>query len=134
MKPKNDLKGLHVSYKSTQSSCIILSALMANFEIKFDMIQMLPVFRELTNENPYEHVRKFEDIYGTMNYNQITDESLKLKLFPFSLKEKAKAWLLSLQPGSIFTWVGLAEALYRKFYSKKRTATIHQALNTFHQL
>jgi len=54
-------------------------------------------------------------------------------LFPFSLKEKAKACLLSLQPGSIFTWIGLAEAFYRKFYSKQKAASVHQTINTFHQ-
>jgi len=69
-----------------------------------------------------------------MKYNQLTEESQKLRLFPFSLKEKAKAWLLSLQPGSIFTWVGLAGAFYMKFYFKQKIANIRQALNTFHQL
>jgi len=59
----------------------------------------------------------------------MTEESLKLRLFPFSLKKSS-----FYQLGSIFTWVGLAEAFYRKFYSKQKTATIHQALNTFHQL
>jgi len=97
-----------------------LLALTANFEIKSRMIQMLPVFRGLANENPYQHVREFEDICGTMKYHQMIKESLKLRLFPFSLKERAKSWLLSLQPGSISTWVGLVEAFYRKFYSKQK--------------
>jgi len=88
------------------------------------MIQMLPVFRGLTNENPYQHVRKFKDICETMKYNQITKESLKqaIRVLPErksqGLKEKAKAWLLSLQLGTITTWVEVAEAFYRKFYSK----------------
>jgi len=98
------------------------------------MIHMLPVFRGLANENPYQHVREFKHICGAMKYNQMTEESLKLRLFSFFLKEKAKLWLLSLQPSSIFTWVGLAEAFYRKFYSKQKTAIIRQAFNTFHQL
>jgi len=91
---------------------------MVNFEIKSSMIQMLSVFRRLANENPYQHIKKFEDICGTMKYNQMTEESLKLRIFPFFLKEKAKAWLLSLQPGSVSTWIGLHETFYRKFYSK----------------
>ena len=82
------------------------------------MIQMLPIFQELTNENPYQHVRKFEHICGTIKYNQMTEESLKLRLFTFSLYEKAKAWLLSLQTGTITNWVDLADVFYEKFYSK----------------
>jgi len=95
---------------------------------------MLSVFRGLTNKTPYQHIREFEDIYGTMKYNQMTEKSLKLTLFPFSLKEKAKTWLLSLQPGMITTWINLAEAFYRKFYLKQKTTSVHQTLNTFHQL
>jgi len=112
------LKDYMYPIRSTQSSCITLSPLTANFQINYGMIQMLPIFLGLTNENPYQHVRKFEDICGTMKYNQMTEESLKLRLFPFSLKEKAKAWLLSLQPGTITNWIDLTEIFYRKFYSK----------------
>ena len=115
--------------RSTQPSCITFPTLTTNFKIKYGMIQMLLVFRELINENPYQYVREFEDICGTMKYNQMIEESLKLRVFPFSLKKKFKAELLSLQPGSIFTWVALAEAFYRKFYSKQKTATIRQAFN-----
>jgi len=64
----------------------------------------------------------------------MTEESLKHRLFPFSLKEKANAWLLSLQPRTITTWIDLIEAFYRKFYSKHKTASACQTLNTFHQL
>jgi hypothetical protein len=30
--------------------------------------------------------------------------TIRLKLFPFSLKDKAKTWLQNLRPGSIRTW------------------------------
>jgi len=85
--------------RSAQPSCITLSALTAlpaNFKIKYNMIQMLPVFRGLTNENPYQYVREFKDICGNMKYNQMMEKFLNLRLFPFSVKEKAKTWLLSL--------------------------------------
>jgi len=57
---------------------------------------MLPIFRGVENENPYQHVREFEEICGTMKYNHMSEEALKLRLFPFSLKEKAKARLNAL--------------------------------------
>jgi len=88
----------------------------------------------LTNENLYQHVREFKDICGTLKYNQMSMKSLKLRLFSFSLKEKPRLGLLSLQPGIITNWVDLAEAFYRKFYSKQKIAFVRQALNTFHQL
>jgi len=75
---------------------------------------MLLVFQELANENPYQYFREFKDICETIKYNQMTKESLKLWLFSFFLKEIDKACLLSLQPGTITTWVDLAEAFNRK--------------------
>ncbi|WP_193450506.1 retrotransposon gag family protein, partial [Streptomyces plicatus] len=120
--------------RTTQPSCITLPTSNATFELKSGLIQMLPVFRGMDQENPYQHVREFEDICGTMKYNQLSEESLKLRLFPFSLKEKAKAWLYALQAGSITSWGALVETFYKKFYSKQKTASIRQALNSFHQL
>jgi len=77
------LKDCMYPTRSTQPSCITLPALTANFEIKSGMIQMLPVFQGLANENPYQHIREFEDIYGTMKYHQMTEEFLKLRFSPF---------------------------------------------------
>ena len=68
-----------------------------------------------------------------MKCNQMTEESLKHRLVPFSLKEKAKPWLLPLQPGTFPTWVDLAKAFYRKFCSKQKTAFVRETVNTFHQ-
>ena len=64
----------------------------------------------------------------------MTKEALKLRLFPFPIKEKAKAWLYALQAGSITTWDKLVEEFYKKFYFKQKTASIRQANNGFHQM
>ena len=85
------LKDYMYPTRSTQPFYITLLALTRNFEINTGTIQMLSIFRGLTNENPYQHVTKFEDICGTMKYNQLMEKSLELRLFPFSLKEKTKA-------------------------------------------
>jgi len=121
------LKNYMYPTRSTQASCIILLALTTNFEIKFGMIHMLSVFRGLANENPYQH------ICGIMKYNQMTEESLKLKLFPFSLKEKNQS-LASFSPTGLNFHMGrLAKAFYRKLYLKQKTATTRQTLNNFLQ-
>jgi hypothetical protein len=41
---------------------------------------------------------------------------LKLKLFPFSLRGKAKEWLHSLLTASIKSWDDLKEAFIKKYY------------------
>jgi hypothetical protein len=38
-------------------------------------------------------------------YKDVDGDIIKLKLFPFSLRERAKDWLLSLPRNSIDSWV-----------------------------
>ncbi|KAK3189687.1 hypothetical protein Dsin_029248 [Dipteronia sinensis] len=41
-------------------------------------------------------------------YNEVSEDLIKLKLFPFSLRDKAKAWLQLLPTDSIIIWDQLA--------------------------
>ena len=60
------------------------------FEIKHSLIQMLPSFYGLESENPFKHFDAFLEICSTVFLNNISDDALRLRLFPFSLKDKAK--------------------------------------------
>ena len=77
-------------YSPTRSH---LPTVTVPFEIKHSLIQMLPLFYGLESENPFKHVDAFLDICSTVFLNNISDDALRLRLFPFSLKDKAKAWL-----------------------------------------
>lgn len=68
------------------------------------MILLLPNFHGLEYESPYLHFRDFDEVCATFNDQVCTTEIIKLKLFHFSLKDKAKTWLNSLKPRSIGTW------------------------------
>ncbi|KAI5343032.1 hypothetical protein L3X38_010908 [Prunus dulcis] len=75
-----------------------------NFEIKPAMITMLQnssVFCGLPNEDPNIHLAIFLEICDTSKFNGVTDDAIRLRLFPFSLKDKAKLWLLSQPQDSI---------------------------------
>ena len=54
---------------------------------------MLLSFYENTNEDPYKHLDEFLEICSTVKIQNFTDDALKLTLFSFSLKDKAKHWL-----------------------------------------
>ena len=51
---------------------------------------MLPSFYGNTNEDPYKHLDEFLEIYSTVKIQNFTDDALRLTLFSFSLKDKAK--------------------------------------------
>ena len=85
--------------QSSIPSCIFPPN-VPHVEIKQGLMAILPSFRGLENENPYVHVRAFEEVIGSF-YAQNVIETAKLKFFPFSLKDKAKGWLYTLKPRSI---------------------------------
>jgi hypothetical protein len=50
------------------------------------------------------HLRKFEEVCNTYNDLNCSMNTIRLKFFPFSLKDKAKTWLQNLRLGSIHAW------------------------------
>ena len=50
------------------------------------------------------HLNTFTEIYDMMRIKDVNPDAVKLRLFPFSLRGKAKEWLLSLPKGTIITW------------------------------
>jgi hypothetical protein len=98
-------------------SCIMLPPTNAtHFDLKPHVIQLLPAFHGLDLENPYSHVKKFKDICTTFKFQNFSEESVHLRLFPFSLHDRAKAWLDSNMSGSINSWENLLNKFYNKFF------------------
>ena len=87
------------------ASCIKKPQVQAsNFELKpsyVNMIQNLVQFHGLPNEDPNLHIAYFLDICDMFKVNGILDGAIRLRLFPFSLKDRAREWLNSLPTRSI---------------------------------
>ena len=90
--------------RTSAPSCIVFPPDASHFNFKPDIIQLLPSFHGLDLENPYLHLREFEEVCNTYNDSNCSINTIRLKLFPFSLKDKAKTWLQNLRPGSIRAW------------------------------
>ena len=68
------------------------------------LVPLLPTFHGMESENPYSHMREFEEVCNTFKEEIVTVDLMRLKRFPFTLKDKAKIWLNSLRPRSIRNW------------------------------
>lgn len=90
--------------RTSTPSCIIQPLNANNFNFKAGMIPLLSHFHGMESENSYLHVKEFEEVCSTFLDQSCTKEIIRLKLFPFSLKDKAKTWLNSLRSRSIGTW------------------------------
>ena len=119
-----------------QSSIIRPAITANNFEIKPGTIQMVQNSVQCggaSTEDPNMHIRDFIEICDTFKFNGVSDDAIKLRLFPFSLREKAKGWLHSLPAGSITTWEDLAQKFLTKFFPMAKTAAIRNQLTQFQQ-
>ena len=107
-----------------------------NFELKSATLQMLQniLFHGLPNENPNMHLTNFLEVYDTIKYNGVTEEALRLRLFPLSLGDRAKHWLTSQPPDSITSWNDLVQKFLTKFFPPTKIAQLVQEINTFGQL
>ncbi|XP_031398546.1 uncharacterized protein LOC116209130 [Punica granatum] len=70
-----------------------------NFELKPALIQMVQSnqFGGYPNESPDEHIAGFLQYCNTVKMNNVTDDVIRLQLFPFSLRDKARAWTARLR-------------------------------------
>eukprot|EP00257_Ricinus_communis_P015499 XP_015573425.1 uncharacterized protein LOC107261098 [Ricinus communis] len=64
-------------------------------------------FSLLPNEDPNAYIASFLEIYDTFKINGTTNDAIHLRLFPLSLRDRAKRWLQSLPPNTIITWNSL---------------------------
>ena len=92
---------------------------------------LLPTFHGMESENPYSHMRGFEEVYNTFKEETVTVDLMKLKIFPFTLKDKAKFWLNSLRPRSIRQWTKMQDKFLKKFFSTHRTNSLKRQISTF---
>ena len=85
------------------ASCIRKPAVQANhFELKpsyVNMIQNSVQFHGLPSEDPNLHIAYFLEICDMFKVNDVPNDAIRLRLFPFSLKDRAREWLNSLLHG-----------------------------------
>jgi hypothetical protein len=68
--------------------------------------------------DPYKHIYNFTSLCSLVKLSMLIDDELKLKLFTFSLKGKAKEWFCS-QPEYFESWQGIYNAYQPIFLTKE---------------
>ena len=110
-------------------SCIIPPA--EDVAVRPYLVPLLPTYHGMENENPYTHIRDFEEVCTTFKEGMMDMDLLKLKAFPLTLKDKAKIWLNSLRPRTIRNWAELQAEFVKKFFSAHKTNNLKRQIYTF---
>ena len=110
-------------------SCIIPPA--EDVAMRPYLMSLLPTFHDMENENPYSHIRDFEEVCTTFKEGITDIDLLKLKVFPLTLKDKAKIWLNSLRPRTIRNCDDLQAEFLKKFFSTTKTNSLKRQTYTY---
>ena len=118
----------------TSQSCIVLSNAARNYELKHIHFQMLPSFHGISTDDPLTFIRDFYSLVQTFPLQGLMEDQLRMRCFPYTLKDAAKAWFMSLAPASLTTWDAVYNKFISKFYSRAKTAELRGKIATFVQL
>ncbi|XP_071912445.1 uncharacterized protein [Coffea arabica] len=92
---------------------------------------MSSMFEEIQKkdcEEPYKHLQEFDVVCNSMKPPGIIEKQIKMRAFPFSLKDSAKDWLYYLPPGSITTWDQLKKKFLDKYFPASRAASLRKEI------
>ena len=106
-----------------------------NFEIKSSLINMIEnnKYHGLALEDPLDHLHRFDKYCGLSRSKGVSEDAFKLKLFPFSLGDKAHTWEKNIPSDSITTWDECKKAFLTKFFSTSKTANLRNQIFGFQQ-
>ena len=107
-----------------------------NFKLKSTLIKMVQQnqYGGLAHEDPNVHLAIFLEIANTVKMNGVIEDVIRMRLFLFSLRDRAREWLQSLQPGSINSREEFAQRFLSKFFLPSKTSQLRGEIAQFRQM
>jgi hypothetical protein len=105
------------------------------YEIKSALLNLVmkEQFFGASSDDAAAHLNNFVELCEMQNYKDVDGDIIKLKLFPFSLRGRAKDWLLSLPKNGIDSWVKCKDAFIGKYYPPAKIISLRSDIMSFKQ-
>ncbi|KAJ9562420.1 hypothetical protein OSB04_007580 [Centaurea solstitialis] len=106
-----------------------------SFEQKTNLAQFMQQdqFSGSLSENPNDHLDSFLEKCDMIKILNVTSDAIRLRLFGFSLRDKAKEWVKSHSPNTFTTWDALSRAFLIHFFPPAKAAELRGDITTFIQ-
>jgi hypothetical protein len=88
-------------------------------------------FSGVSTDGAAAHLNNFVELCEMQKYKDTDGDIIKLKLFPFSLRGRAKDWLLSLPKNSIDSWVKCKDAFIGIYYPPAKIIALRSDIMKF---
>nr|GFA81265.1 reverse transcriptase domain-containing protein [Tanacetum cinerariifolium] len=114
----------------------LISIQTTNFGLKNDMIQQVQNFCQfygLPGDDANKHLDKFLHVNQIIKVNGVTDDALRLYLFPHSLTHHATAWFDHLQRNFINTFEQMAKMFLGKYFPPSMVTKLRNEITNFRQ-
>nr|GEU99122.1 reverse transcriptase domain-containing protein [Tanacetum cinerariifolium] len=106
-----------------------------NFGLKNDMIQQVQnscQFHGLSGDDANNHLDKFLHVNQSIKVNGVTDDALRLYLFPYSSTHHAIAWFDHFLRNSINTFEQMAKMFHGKYFPPSMVIKFRNEITNFH--
>nr|GEU29767.1 reverse transcriptase domain-containing protein [Tanacetum cinerariifolium] len=113
---------LYASTKGYGDAIVVSDILAENFENKTSLLSLIQAnqFHGFESNNPHDHIRSFNRITSTLKFRDVSNDAIKLMLFPYSLEGAAKIWYETESPRSILTWGDLISKFVNHFFPPRK--------------
>nr|GEY52104.1 hypothetical protein [Tanacetum cinerariifolium] len=90
-------------------------------------------FHGLSGDDPNKHLDKFSHVTQSIKVNGVTDDALRLYLFPHSLTHHATAWFDRLPRNFITTFKQMAKMFLGKYFPPYMVTKLRNEITNFRQ-
>nr|GEV42469.1 hypothetical protein [Tanacetum cinerariifolium] len=107
---------------------------VATFQLKHSILNILSTFRGTTLEEPYDFISEFFSIADTHEITSLTKDDIRLRLFSYTFKDRAKHWFNSLSRQSVTAWDEMQKLFLEEFYPISKTSDVRNKIKSFRQI
>ena len=107
-----------------------------SYEINVPLLNLVmkDQFSGLPSEDAIFHLNNFVELCDMQNKKDVDYEIVKLKLFSFSLRDRAKTWFSSLLKNSIDSWRKCKDAFISKYFPPAKINSLRNDIMNFKQI